>query len=206
WRATGTASAVRGRGRCPRVTWAGGRVSRGRSPGPVRETRAGVRDPLVPLLRFRSAPGAGSVPYPRMQLCSSDSSSALPTPPVLFRLPQRGHRMSSVLFRPSLPLRRPLRRSLRAAAVTGAACLAVAVAAAPAAHAGPGGAFGTVYSLTQGPCVAVVDSSVNGDAYPNSAAFTVQTTMIGVGSCELTVTLRWRDVRSEEHTSELQSR
>ncbi|WP_280501123.1 hypothetical protein [Nocardia farcinica] len=98
--------------------------------------------------------------------------------------------MSSVLFRPSLPLR----RSLRAAAVTGAACLAVAVAAAPAAHAGPGGAFGTVYSLTQGPCVAVVDSSVNGDAYPNSAAFTVQTTMIGVGSCELTVTLRWRDV------------
>lgn len=96
--------------------------------------------------------------------------------------------MSSELSRHSRSYR------FRAAALTGAAFTALAVAAAPAAHAGPGGAFGPIYSLTQGPCVAVVDTSVNGDAYPNSAAFTVQTTMIGIGSCELTVTLHWRNV------------
>src|SRR5690606_2017432 len=149
----------------------------------IRWSRSSGSGPRRARDRYRTHERSCALPTPRVLFrlleCSSDSSSALPTPPVLFRLPQRGHRMSSVLFRPSLPLRRPLRRSLRAAAVTGAACLAVAVAAAPAAHAGPGGAFGTVYSLTQGPCVAVVDSSVNGDAYPNSAAFTVQTTMIG---------------------------
>ncbi|AXK85593.1 hypothetical protein IU443_29020 [Nocardia farcinica] len=87
-------------------------------------------------------------------------------------------------------------RPVRTAAVAGSALTALLVATAPAAHAGPGGAFAPLYSLTQGPCVAMVASSVNGNAYPNQAAFTVNTTMLGVGSCELTVTLHWRNVQT----------
>lgn len=77
-----------------------------------------------------------------------------------------------------------------AAALTVAALTATS---APAA-ATDGGSFDTVYSLAEGPCVAQLDASVTGDAYPEHAAFTVSTIMFGVGSCNLPVTLNWRNV------------
>ncbi|WP_067541171.1 hypothetical protein [Nocardia crassostreae] len=80
-------------------------------------------------------------------------------------------------------------------AITAASVGAIAftIGSAAPSHAGPGGKFNTIYSLTQGPCVAVVDTSINGNAYPASAGFTVGANMIGVGSCDLTVTLHYRN-------------
>ncbi|MGV9823691.1 hypothetical protein [Nocardia xishanensis] len=75
-----------------------------------------------------------------------------------------------------------------AAALTAAA---LTVTAAPAAA--ETSKFMTVYSMTNGPCLAQVDASVNGDAYPESAAFTVSSMMWGVGNCSLPVTLNWRN-------------
>ncbi|MEV0293076.1 hypothetical protein [Nocardia sp. NPDC050710] len=66
------------------------------------------------------------------------------------------------------------------------------------ASAASGGKFQTIYSLTDGACVAVVDSSVHGPGYPNSASFTVSTNMIGFGSCGLDVTLHWKNVDTGE--------
>ncbi|MBF6132848.1 hypothetical protein IU501_07500 [Nocardia otitidiscaviarum] len=84
-------------------------------------------------------------------------------------------------------------RSALLCSAVATATTATAVALAAPAAAAPGGPFNTLYSLTSGPCVAVVDSSVKGDAYPGSAAFTVATDLYGVGSCQLTVTLHWRN-------------
>ncbi|MFD4430455.1 hypothetical protein [Nocardia sp. NPDC058497] len=75
---------------------------------------------------------------------------------------------------------------------------AVALAVATAAPAAASSKFNTIYSLTQGPCVAIVDTSINGNAYPSSAGFTVTTNMLGVGSCSLTVTLHWRNLDTQE--------
>ncbi|MFC9894447.1 hypothetical protein ACFVMC_12190 [Nocardia sp. NPDC127579] len=80
---------------------------------------------------------------------------------------------------------------------------AVAAATVLTVTAGPavaenGGKFQTFYSLTNGLCVAVVDSSVHGPGYPSSATFTVSTNMTGVGSCSLDVTLHWRNVDTGE--------
>ncbi|WP_406273319.1 hypothetical protein OH799_34540 [Nocardia sp. NBC_00881] len=77
--------------------------------------------------------------------------------------------------------------------VSAAAFAALLAAAAPAAAA-PEGKFATIYTLAQGPCVGQVDASVNGNAYPNQAAFTVSSTLIGVGPCTLPITLNWRNV------------
>ncbi|NKY52867.1 hypothetical protein [Nocardia vermiculata] len=82
-----------------------------------------------------------------------------------------------------------------AAAAGAATVLATAV---PAAAEDTGGAFTTVYSLANGPCAAVVDSSVNGDAYPGMAAFTVEVRLAGVGNCSLDVTLNWRNTETGE--------
>ncbi|MFQ6393910.1 hypothetical protein ACLMAJ_10665 [Nocardia sp. KC 131] len=82
-------------------------------------------------------------------------------------------------------------RSLFVFSATPVAAIALLATAAPAAAEGN---FATVYSLTQGACVAQVDSNVNGDAYPSSAGFTVTTTMFGVGPCTLPVTLNWRNL------------
>ncbi|RDI49782.1 hypothetical protein DFR68_106219 [Nocardia mexicana] len=86
-------------------------------------------------------------------------------------------------------------RAALAAAALGAAATVIATAA-PASAQANGGKFTRVYSLANGPCAAVVDSSVTGNAYPSSAAFTVSTTMYGVGSCSLDVTLNWRHVET----------
>ncbi|MFI6867232.1 hypothetical protein [Nocardia sp. NPDC050406] len=86
-----------------------------------------------------------------------------------------------------------VRSILAFSAVTTATTASVVALAAPAA-AGGGGSFNTLYSLTNGPCVAVVDSSVKGDAYPNSAAFTVKANLYGLAQCGLTVTLNWRNL------------
>ncbi len=75
-----------------------------------------------------------------------------------------------------------------AAALTAAA---LTITAAPAAA--DSSKFVTVYSMTNGPCIAQIDASVNGDAYPEAAAFTVASTMWGVGNCNLPVTLNWRN-------------
>lgn len=73
----------------------------------------------------------------------------------------------------------------------------LAVTAAPA-SAASGGTFETIYSLTSGACIAVVDSSVHGPGYPDSAAFTVSTNMTGIGSCSLKVTLHWKNLTTSE--------
>lgn len=86
--------------------------------------------------------------------------------------------------------------ALAAAGVAGAA--AVLATAAPAAAQDTGGDFATVYSLTNGPCAAVIDSSVHGDAYPGMAAFTVDGPLYGVGHCTLDVTLNWRNIDTGE--------
>ncbi|MFE9323141.1 hypothetical protein ACIHDR_25955 [Nocardia sp. NPDC052278] len=75
---------------------------------------------------------------------------------------------------------------------------AVTATAAPASADSSGGKFATIYSLTNGPCVAIVDSSVNGNAYPGMAAFTVTAQMIGVGQCSLDITLNYRNVDTGE--------
>ncbi|MEU8899478.1 hypothetical protein [Nocardia sp. NPDC048505] len=82
-----------------------------------------------------------------------------------------------------------------AGAIATAAILTLTAAPASAAN---GGKFQTIYSLTNGLCIAVVDSSVTGPGYPNSAAFTVSTNMTGVGTCGLEVTLHWRNVDTGE--------
>ncbi|MBB5917907.1 hypothetical protein BJY24_006819 [Nocardia transvalensis] len=86
--------------------------------------------------------------------------------------------------------------ALSAVGLTAAA--AVIGTAAPASADTNGGKFTKIYSLTNGPCVAVVDSSVGGDTYPSSAGFTVSATLIGVGPCSLDVTLNWRNVDTGE--------
>ncbi|MGK8524600.1 hypothetical protein ACRS6B_25010 [Nocardia asteroides] len=73
-----------------------------------------------------------------------------------------------------------------------AAAVAALVATAAPAAALP--AFPTVYTLAQGPCVGQADMSVNGNAYPNQAAFTVGATLVGAGPCTLPITLNWRNV------------
>ncbi|WP_324192658.1 hypothetical protein [Nocardia transvalensis] len=78
-----------------------------------------------------------------------------------------------------------------AAAVSTAAVIATA---APASADPNGGKFTTVYSLANGPCVAIVDTSVNGNAYPGAAAFTVGANLLGVGPCSLPITLNWRNL------------
>ncbi|WP_280276886.1 hypothetical protein [Nocardia wallacei] len=82
-----------------------------------------------------------------------------------------------------------------AALVAGASVIATA---APASADTNGGQFTRVYSLANGPCGAIVDSSVNGNAYPGAAGFTAAVTLIGVGSCSLDVTLNWRNVATGE--------
>ena len=84
--------------------------------------------------------------------------------------------------------------AIAAAAVLATASPAAAVPGEPAS----GGAFATSYALGQGPCVAIVDSSVNGNAYPNHAAFTVGATLIGIGDCSMPVTLNWRNLDTGE--------
>lgn len=79
-----------------------------------------------------------------------------------------------------------------------AALAVVALTATAAPAAANGGKFQTAYSLTQGLCIAQVDASVAGDAYPQAAAFTVSTTMWGVGTCSLPVTLNWRNTETGE--------
>ncbi|WP_330231950.1 hypothetical protein OHA40_05335 [Nocardia sp. NBC_00508] len=79
-------------------------------------------------------------------------------------------------------------------AVSAAAATLVATAA-PAAAA-PAVEFATVYTLAVGPCAGQVQMSVNGNAYPNHAAFTVSSTLLGAGPCTLPVTLNWRNVAS----------
>ncbi|MEU6562177.1 hypothetical protein [Nocardia nova] len=86
--------------------------------------------------------------------------------------------------------------ALAAAGLAGAGV--VLAAAAPASADDAGGKFATVYSMTDGPCVAVIDSSVHGDAYPGMAAFTVGGPLIGVGHCTLDITLNWRNVDTGE--------
>lgn len=73
---------------------------------------------------------------------------------------------------------------------------ALAVTAAPAVA--NGGEFTTVYSLTNGACLAQIDASVNGNAYPQSAAFTVASNMWGLGPCSVPVTLNWRNTETGE--------
>ncbi|WP_280236239.1 hypothetical protein [Nocardia cyriacigeorgica] len=82
-------------------------------------------------------------------------------------------------------------------AASALAVTALAVTAAPAA-AENGGKFQTVYSLTDGPCVAQIDASVTGPGYPEHASFTVTAHMYGVGSCRLPVTLNWRNLDTGE--------
>ncbi|AYF77317.1 hypothetical protein D7D52_29770 [Nocardia yunnanensis] len=78
---------------------------------------------------------------------------------------------------------------------TAAAAASPAIAsAAPAATPAATGSFATVYSLTNGPCVAIVNTSVYGDAYPGQAAFTVDAQLPGVGTCDLPITLTYRNV------------
>ncbi|WP_454199088.1 hypothetical protein [Nocardia sp. Marseille-Q1738] len=75
-----------------------------------------------------------------------------------------------------------------------AVAAATLVATAAPAAAAPAVEFATVYTLAQGPCVGQVHMSVNGNAYPNQAAFTVSSTLVGAGPCTLPVTLNWRNV------------
>ncbi|WP_405162317.1 hypothetical protein OG203_39485 [Nocardia sp. NBC_01499] len=58
--------------------------------------------------------------------------------------------------------------------------------------------FDSFYSLTDGLCVAQVSSAVTSNAYPEHAAFSVATTMVGVGDCTLPLTLNWRNVETGE--------
>lgn len=58
--------------------------------------------------------------------------------------------------------------------------------------------FDSFYSLTEGLCVAQVSSAVTSNAYPEHAAFSVATNMFGVGSCNLALTLNWRNIETGE--------
>ncbi len=89
-------------------------------------------------------------------------------------------------------------RSVTAFSLAAMTAAAVTTTAAPASADSSGGKFATIYSLTNGPCVAIVDSSVNGNAYPGMAAFTVTAQMIGVGQCSLDITLNYRNVDTGE--------
>ncbi|MET8797488.1 hypothetical protein ABZV91_13755 [Nocardia sp. NPDC004568] len=92
-----------------------------------------------------------------------------------------------------------------ALALPAAAALAVGTLAATAAPAAAdGGSFQTIYSLTDGPCVAQVDASVNGPGYPEHASFTVSAITFGFGSCSLPVTLNWRNLDTGETGSATQ--
>ncbi|GAB2638174.1 hypothetical protein [Nocardia goodfellowii] len=91
-----------------------------------------------------------------------------------------------------------VRRTLTLPAAGAIATAAVLTLTAAPASAANGGKFQTIYSLTNGLCFAVVDSSVHGPGYPSSATFTVSTNMTGVGSCSLDVTLHWRNVDTGE--------
>ncbi|WP_063025148.1 hypothetical protein [Nocardia niwae] len=84
--------------------------------------------------------------------------------------------------------------STTALLVAPVAAFAALVATAAPAAAGPGGKFATVYTLAQGPCVGQVEMSINGNAYPNQAAFTVGVTLVGAGPCTLPITLNWHNV------------
>ncbi|MBF6226914.1 hypothetical protein [Nocardia abscessus] len=83
--------------------------------------------------------------------------------------------------------------STTALLIVPATAMAALVATAAPAAAAPA-AFATVYTLAQGPCVGQVEMSVNGNAYPNQAAFTVGATLVGAGPCTLPITLNWRNV------------
>ncbi|MEU7634368.1 hypothetical protein AB0C34_31095 [Nocardia sp. NPDC049220] len=83
-------------------------------------------------------------------------------------------------------------------ALPAVAITALLVTATPAAAATTDGRFPTIYALGQGPCVGAVESSVNPNAYPNLAAFTVSSTLVGVGACTLPVTLNWRNADTGE--------
>lgn len=74
------------------------------------------------------------------------------------------------------------------------AAAALTATAAPAAAAADGGEFATVYALAHGTCLAQVQSSVQGDAYPEHALFTLSTIMFGTRQCTLPVTLTWRNL------------
>ncbi|MFI6774196.1 hypothetical protein [Nocardia sp. NPDC050412] len=89
-------------------------------------------------------------------------------------------------------------RSVTAFSLSAITAAAVIASAAPASADSSGGKFATIYALTNGPCVAIVDSSVNGNAYPGMAAFTVSAQMIGVGPCSLDITLNYRNVDTGE--------
>lgn len=88
-------------------------------------------------------------------------------------------------------------RSLTAVLLCASTAAAIATAA-PASADSSGGKFATIYSMTNGPCVAIVDSSVNGNAYPGMAAFTVSAQLIGFGRCALDITLNYRNVDTGE--------
>lgn len=87
-------------------------------------------------------------------------------------------------------------RALFAIPTVPAVAVAAMVATAAPAAAQIVDPFESVYSLTQGLCVAQVSSSVVSNAYPEHAAFTVATTMYGVGGCSLPLTLNWRNVET----------
>ncbi|WP_378739438.1 hypothetical protein [Nocardia brasiliensis] len=87
-------------------------------------------------------------------------------------------------------------RALFAIPAVPAVAVAAMVATAAPAAAQIVDPFESVYSLTQGLCVAQVSSSVVSNAYPEHAAFTVATTMYGVGGCSLPLTLNWRNVET----------
>ncbi|WP_330249496.1 hypothetical protein OG874_24600 [Nocardia sp. NBC_00565] len=88
--------------------------------------------------------------------------------------------------------------SVFALPATGVIAAAALLTVAAPASAASGDKFQTIYSLTNGACIAVVDSSVHGPGYPSSASFTVNTNIIGVGACALDVTLQWRNVDTGE--------
>ncbi len=89
-------------------------------------------------------------------------------------------------------------RSMTACCLAVTTAAAIIAAAAPASADSSGGKFATIYSMTNGPCIAIVDSSVNGNAYPGMAAFTVTAKMIGFGHCALDITLNYRNVDTGE--------
>ncbi|MGY1942277.1 hypothetical protein [Nocardia asiatica] len=91
-------------------------------------------------------------------------------------------------------------KSTTALLIAPAAAVAALVATAAPAAAAPA-AFATVYTLAQGPCAGQVQMSVNGNAYPNQAAFTVSSNLIGAGPCTLPLTLNWHNVDTGQEGS-----
>ncbi|AFU00353.1 hypothetical protein [Nocardia brasiliensis] len=89
-------------------------------------------------------------------------------------------------------------KALFAVPAVPAVAVATMVATAAPAAAQLHDSFATVYSLSQGLCVASVSSGVTGNAYPEHAGFYVATTMYGVGGCTLPLTLNWRNVDTGE--------